>query len=139
VPAGETSGGDWQVLIQTENRINDPQGIAVDRQGSIYISDRSPDRVLKLSPQGEQCIVCGPGSRPGQVDTPRGLALDRQGNLYVADFGNHRVQKLAPDGTPLLQWSAPEASDVAIDASGQVYLTGETIAYTPKEPIPTGT
>ena len=84
----------------------DPQGVAVDSAGNLYVGDNDNDRVLQFnSPRttdvsadrlfgqpnlaGTSCNGGGLGAS-SQCGT-RGVTVDAVGNLYVADTGNHRV------------------------------------------------
>lgn len=72
-----------------------PEGIARDREGRLYVSDRSPSsgEVRLYDRRGMHLeTIAGPGSGPGQVSGPRGLLRDPLGRLLVADAGNARVQ-----------------------------------------------
>ena len=74
------------------------EGVAVDpRSGSIWISDSSWNRLLKVSPDGRtvQVNFGTAGSGNNQFQYPANLAIaavaGRQ-TLYVADYWNNRVQ-----------------------------------------------
>jgi sugar lactone lactonase YvrE len=86
-----------------------PEGIAVDRDGNLWVADYGRDRVVKLAPDGRLLLSWGGrGSGPGEFVGPKGIAIDpTSGRLYVADTGNARVQRLAPDGTPEASWPLP--------------------------------
>jgi uncharacterized protein (TIGR03437 family) len=85
-----------------------PQSVAVDRSGNVYISDAGDHRVRRVSPSGVIQTVAGtgtPGSQgdggPGgqaQLNAPYGLAFDTTGNLFIADLGNALVRRLGLDG-----------------------------------------
>jgi len=86
---------------------NNPQGIAVDVQGNIYISDTFNNRIRKIATDGTVSTVAGNGTA-GYLDSdaadaefyyPQGLTLDSQGNIYVADYGNNVIRKITTDGT----------------------------------------
>lgn len=100
-------------------------GVAVGRDGVVYVSDYHRDRIQTFSPTGEVLGEFGrSGSGPGEFSAPADLALDDDGFLYVADFYNHRVQKLAADGT--FQTVIGHAGRVGPGALH--YPTGVTIA-----------
>jgi len=86
-----------------------PEGIAVDRDGNLWVADYGRDRVVKLGLDGRLLLSLGSrGSGPGEFVGPKGVAIDPgTGRLYVADTGNARVQRLAPDGTPEAAWPLP--------------------------------
>jgi DNA-binding beta-propeller fold protein YncE len=58
-----------------------PHGIAVDREGSVYVADRENSRIQLFSPRGEFLAERTDIARPCQV------AFDAAGNLYVAELG----------------------------------------------------
>jgi sugar lactone lactonase YvrE len=62
--------------------LNEPGGVAFDRQGNIYIADTSNARVRKIDSNGIITTVAGPGQQG--VDYYNAVAVDPQGNLYVA-------------------------------------------------------
>ena len=109
-----------------------PQGVAVDTEGNVYVSDTMRHRVLRLGANGKLDRAIGkPGPEAGELDEPRGLAMDPDGGLWVADSGNDRVQKFDAGGrvvccfperpTPKLELASPSA--VAVDAQGNVYVS----------------
>lgn len=122
---------EWEVVANT-SLFGQPAGIAVDRQGNIYVADTNSNRIQKLSPGGTVLARWGKkGDHPGEFLRPQGLAIDRQGNVYVADTFNHRIQKLSPSGRFLKQWGSPGIKagqflfphDVAVDGQGNIYVT----------------
>lgn len=62
--------------------LNEPGGVAVDRNGNVFIADTSNARVRKVDPNGVITTVLGPG-QPG-TDYDNAVAIDSQGALYVA-------------------------------------------------------
>jgi DNA-binding beta-propeller fold protein YncE len=70
-----------------------PHGIAVDKEGSVYVADTGNTRIQKFSTDGRFIAKWGSSSTAdGQFNEPKSVAVDRLGRLYVADSGNHRVQ-----------------------------------------------
>lgn len=97
-----------------------PTGIAIAKNGDIFISDSRLHRIIKIA-NGKVTTVAGGGkmnfssnpagaSEPGYVDgkslaarfeNPHGIAFDRNGNLYIVDrssSSNSYIRKLSPDG-----------------------------------------
>lgn len=76
-----------------------PDDVAVDSHGNVYVTVTGENRVLELSPMGQQLGAWGgSGSNPGEFKGPQGVAVDAAGNVYVADTGNNRIQKLTIGG-----------------------------------------
>jgi DNA-binding beta-propeller fold protein YncE len=122
---------EWE-LVATESLFYQPQGLALDSHGDIYIADTNSNRIVKLSPKGKTLAVLGKkGSGPGQFLKPWALNLDRSGNIYVADTYNGRIQELSPTGKALASWGSPGTGPgqldlpdgVAVDAGGNVYAS----------------
>jgi DNA-binding beta-propeller fold protein YncE len=122
-------------------QFDDPEGIAIDGQGNVYVSDTGNNRVQKLSRDGQPLAVFGgqQSDAPGQFNQPWGITVDRAGNVYVADLNNNRVQELSPSGQLLAifgtkgqrdNWGRGDAAGqlvqpqgVAVDAAGNVYVS----------------
>ena len=117
----------WGSIGRNPGQLNTPRGVAVDRQGNVYVADTLNHRIQKFSRSGQPIASWGTeGTGDGQFKEPMGVAIDAQGNVYVADTWNHRIQKLDPNGRFLLKWNGqpsfwgPRA--LAIDGAGAVYV-----------------
>jgi DNA-binding beta-propeller fold protein YncE len=106
-------------------------GIAVDTQGNIYVTDTPDSTLTKLSPSGQLLATWGMfGHDPGQFLMPLAVATDLEDNLYVADYHNARVQKLSPSGQVLAEYGTTGSqveqlhypTGVAVDQRGSVYV-----------------
>jgi DNA-binding beta-propeller fold protein YncE len=85
-----------------------PAGIAIDKDGDLYIADMGNHRVRRVDVAGNITTVAG-GNRPGfygdygvatqaALRSPVDVAIDSVGNLFISDSGNHRVRMVDPDG-----------------------------------------
>jgi len=85
-----------------------PVGVAIDAEGSLYMSDTMNRRVVKLTDlgpefnsfgfagSGEAMVSHGKGTLASFV-YPTGLAVSSDGNLYIGDFGKYRIRVSDPD------------------------------------------
>jgi NHL repeat len=119
---------DAQIPIVSTDGFNNPQGLAVGSDGSIYVADNGNHRVLKIARDGSQTVVSFGSLRPA-VSMPGGVAMDGFGDLYVTDIATNRLIKLAPGavnglaiiGAPSLS----EPTSVAADAVGNLAIVNE--------------
>ncbi|HTB12228.1 MAG TPA: hypothetical protein VK752_11680 [Bryobacteraceae bacterium] len=130
-------------------QVSDPQGVAVDSSGNLYIADATNHRIRKVS-SGTITTIAGNGTAgftgdngpatSAELNGPIGIAVDSSGNLYIADSGNNRVRKvtngtittIAGNGTAGFTGdnsgngaTNAELNDpvgVAVDSSGNVYV-----------------
>jgi sugar lactone lactonase YvrE len=86
-------------------QFNFPRGVAVDRDGNVYIADSHNCRVRKVTPDGIIRTFAGTGLEsgfigpsPGAQLCPGSIAVDSAGNVYAGDVGRRRVWKITPDG-----------------------------------------
>ncbi len=127
----------------TSAQFDNPTGVAVDAQGTVYVADSGNNRIRKITPNGEVSSMAG--SSQGFADgtgtnaqfySPTGVSVDAQGTVYVADSGNNRIRKITPSGeVSTLAGSSQGFADgtgtgaqfyspygVAVDAQGTVYV-----------------
>lgn len=89
-------------------QLNDPAGVAIDPNGTVYIADSGNHRVRRVTSDGIITTVAGSGvagfsgdngpAVTAQLNTPVAIAATTGGQLYVLDFGNNRVRQISPAG-----------------------------------------
>lgn len=110
--------GDYDAhnIIEDKHRyktIEEPQGLAVDMFGYVYVTDTEKHRVRKFF-DGEW--IAGWASTKGKklyfFDSPHGIEVDRNLYVYVADTKNHRIKKYTSGGEKVLTyWGKDNADD----------------------------
>lgn len=88
--------------------LNNPQGMAFDSAGNMYIADTFNNRIRKVSGSVITTIAgTGTGGFSGdggpainaQLNFPKGVAVDAAGNVYIVDTYNWRIRVVTPGGT----------------------------------------
>ncbi len=97
---------------------SDPQGLAFDAAGNLYVANDGNNTVSKVTPAGVVSTFAS------GFNGPDGLAFDAAGNLYVANENGNTVSKVTPAGvvsTFASGFNLP--SSLAFDAVGNLYVT----------------
>jgi DNA-binding beta-propeller fold protein YncE len=128
--------GTLQRSIGTPGQLNFPNGIAVDLQGNIEVSDSNNGRLVIFSPYGKMLATISPGIGEGDLGLPRGAAVDDAGRLYVVDTADHMVRIYSIDdskaiptyigsfgGEGQLDATFEYPNGVATDTRAHVYVT----------------
>src|SRR5436189_4297660 len=101
------AGGEWGFADGngTAARFDTPSGIAIDRQGMLYVADTGNNAIRRVTSSGDVSTVAGnttPGYRDGRAlearfNGPVGVAVDRGGRVIVADTYNDRIRAVERD------------------------------------------
>src|SRR5689334_19547988 len=143
-----------QVNEQWVSRYNGPgnasdiaRDVAVDAAGNVYVTGTSTGSgtfadyaTIKYNSAGVQQWIArynGPGNF---FDEPADLAIDNAGNVYVTGYsgnagGNDDYATIKYNSAGVVQWvsryngpndSTDAATSLAVDAAGNVYVTGRS-------------
>jgi DNA-binding beta-propeller fold protein YncE len=93
--------------LATAAELNGPSGIAVDKNGSVFIADVYNHSIKRLD-TGVVTTICGNGL-PGSTGNggsasiaalsyPKGVAVDTIGNVYIVDQGNSSIRRINAAG-----------------------------------------
>jgi sugar lactone lactonase YvrE len=129
-------------------QFDNPRGVAVDNDGTVYVADTNNHRIRRISSTG--VVTTFAGSTEGfadgvgnaaQFSFPRALCINASGTLYVADSFNSRIRAITPEGVvstlagstagnqdgtgPAAQISNPSA--ICVAPSGTIYVWGERL------------
>jgi len=153
--AGGGSGGGPDGLgdggLATDALLGIPQGIAVDGNGHVFVSDALHNVVRMFTVGGTISVVAGtPGlagatgdggpATAATLQAPSGLAVDGAGHIYVTDFtaeavrlftlggtiatvaGTPRQQGFGGDGGPATSALLNQPMAASVDAAGNLYI-----------------
>ncbi len=105
--AGEAGVAGAEDGVGARAHFQHPHGLAVDRNGNVYVADAMNHTVRKITPQGQVSTLAGAPGRPGIADgdratgrlnAPYGVAVDPAGWVYVVERDGHTVRKISPEG-----------------------------------------
>lgn len=97
---------EWGTPGDGPGQFKEPQDVATDMQGNVYVSEFSGHRIQKFDGNGVPLLSIGKeGKDEGEFEQPSGLFVDNHGDIYVCDTFNHRIQKIDPTGKVLKVWS----------------------------------
>ncbi len=128
-------------------KLVNPQAIATDGAGNVYVADYGNNLIRKITPAGVMTTLAGSGATAeldgtgvaAKFNGPDGIAYDGAGNLYVSDAGGHVIRKIViatgvvttyagvvnSSGTTngaLLASKFNGPAGLSIDASGKIYI-----------------
>ena len=130
-------------------QLDRPTGVAADKAGNLYISDRRNRRIRRVDTRGVITTIAGSGARgyggdgglaiQAKLDAPEDVAVDAAGNLYISDSHNHRIRRVdskgvittvagigdegfSGDGGPAVQAQLSVPFGVTVDAAGNLYF-----------------
>jgi len=89
--------------LTTPGDLAKPTGVAVDRDGNLYVCDTLNDRIEVFDADGVFIRAWGKnGDGPGYFARPKGVTIDSDGHVWVADGMQDRVQVFTNEGQLLI-------------------------------------
>jgi ELWxxDGT repeat protein len=145
-----------------------PNAVAADTDGTLYVADTANHIIRKISPTGAVSTLAGKIGVSGELDaagisatfnSPQGITVvtsgASKGVVYVADTGNHTIRRITPDGvvtTPAGDGGSPGSIDgaggsarfrnpkgVAVNPTGTTLYVADTGNHTIRSLSITGT
>ena len=102
-----SSGFNGDGILATSAQLFNPQGLAVDDEGTLYIADVTNHRIRRVDQQGIITTIAWDGMTAGFAgdgdlavraafsdQLMRNLDVGPDGTLYIPDFGNHRIRRV---------------------------------------------
>jgi hypothetical protein len=107
------------------SHVKQPDWIAVDARGNVYIADNGDNQILKETPSGDHYAqnVVFPPDQSG-ANSFNGLAVDVIGNVYFVNDGNVWKASPADGGYHMnLVLAGTYGRGLAVDGTGDLYVT----------------
>jgi hypothetical protein len=92
----------------TRAELDNPQDVAVNSVGDVFIADTDNNVIREVTPHGDISTFAGNGragyrgdggpAPQAELTSPTGVALDALGNLYIADAGNNVIRRVSTNG-----------------------------------------
>jgi sugar lactone lactonase YvrE len=106
-----------------------PNGVAIDAAGNVYVADTLNGRVQEFTATGTFIRVFG---SPAELANPVDVAVDRQApsDVYVTDTNSHRIRKYNAAGQLIATWGTQGTQPgqlilprgLAVGPSGNLYV-----------------
>jgi uncharacterized protein (TIGR03437 family) len=135
----------------TAAQLNQPEDVAVDKDGNLYIADFNNHRIRRVAANGVITTIAGDGTAgfagdggaatAARLAFPNDVAVDDAGNVSISDASNHRIRKItvssgmiatvagssstpgfAGDGGPAAAARLSTPTAVAFDGAGNIYI-----------------
>lgn len=141
--AGTPGASGYADGTNNSSAFDQPESIAVDNQGNLYVADSGNQTIRKITPVGTNWVVStlagisgGTGSANGvginaSFNYPAGIALDNKGNFYVGDTQNDTIRMGSVAKLPLaIARFAPNTNLVSWPSAASYFISGGVVTNT---------
>ena len=120
--------------LTAQGDFSKPVGVAVDKDGSLYVTDTWNNRVEIFDAEGKFIRAWGKaGDGVGYFARPKGIALDSDGHVWVADGMQERVQVFTPEGRALIWMGGDGLLPGTFRALENVYIDKDDRVFTTEQ------
>lgn len=136
----KTFGQTETPYLADAQHLNDPNGLFIDNDNSLYVVEESGHRLLRYNTSGANTLIVGAAGQPWHHDRflawPKGVTADAAGNMWVTI--GHAVKAFDPAGNLLLRYPDDEpwntGSDnnrfdlprgIAFDSTGRLFVADD--------------
>jgi uncharacterized repeat protein (TIGR03803 family) len=135
-------------VAATNASLDNPEGVALDAFGNLYISDSNNQLIRKVGSNGIITTVAGNGinsyggdfgaATNASLSAPDGVAVDAFGHLFIADAGNSVIRQVdnqglittvagngpdyPGDGEAATNAGLWDSCGVAVDSTGDLFI-----------------
>jgi sugar lactone lactonase YvrE len=133
----------------TSAQLFNPNGVAIDSAGNLFIVDTRNNRIRKVSSSGIITTIAGGGDNRllgdggpatlASLSWPNGAAVDSAGAIFIADSLGRSIRKVSSlgiittvagngtegfsgDGGPATSAQLAQPSGVAVDSTGAIFI-----------------
>lgn len=109
-------------------KLEKPYGVAIDKEGGLYVSDFKNDVVLKINEMNVVEKTIGfKGIGEGGLLGPKNIIFDDEDNLYVSDSGNKRINKYKKNGDFLFSFGTAKNDEGTLKSPSGIFYNNKKI------------
>jgi sugar lactone lactonase YvrE len=126
---GSATGAGSTVGTGTNAKFSNPNGVGIDTDGTIYVSDLSNWLIRKVTPAGVVAAFVGQAASSGYTNaigtnakfaSPAGMVVTGSGTIIMCDAGNHAIRMITISTRQVTTYAGPTTAVAAdlVDGTG---------------------